>query len=79
MHYANTTVDLTIAVSFNAEKAFDHIEWSYLFKTLNKFGFGPNFINYISLKYSAPKAKQITNSKVSEPFKVSHGKPQNCP
>lgn len=49
MHYASLTDEPTIAVSLDAAKAFDRIEWPYLFKTLNKSGFGPNFINYISL------------------------------
>ena len=79
MHYANSVTEPTIAVSLDAEKAFDRIEWSYLFKTLNKFGFGTNFINYISLIYSSPKAKITTNGIISEPFELRRGTPQGCP
>lgn len=39
----------TMAVSLDAEKALDHIEWSYLFRTLPEFGLGTNFIKNISL------------------------------
>lgn len=82
MHYANSTAEPTILQSpksLDAEKAFDRIEWECLFKTLNKLGFGPNFINYISLIYSTPKATIITNSIVSEPFELRRGTPQGCP
>ena len=34
------------------EKAFDTIEWSFVRKTLEHFGFGSSFINWISLFYT---------------------------
>lgn len=77
MHCASLTDEPTFAVSLDAAKAFDRIEWLYLFKTLNKFGFGPNF--YISLVYSNPKAKIITNNLASESFELRRGTPQGCP
>ena len=79
MHYANSSSDPTIAVSLDAEKAFDRIEWLYLFKTLDKFGFGPNFINFILAIYANPKARIITNNVVSEKFELRRGTPQGCP
>ncbi len=78
MHYAKSSVIPAIAVLLDAEKAFDRIEWPYLFKTLYEFGFGPNFINYISLMYSQPIAKIITNSIISHQFPLKRGTPQGC-
>ena len=31
------------------EKAFDTLEWSFISKTLQHFGFGPSLLNWIEL------------------------------
>ena len=43
-----------IALSLDAAKAFDCVEWSYLFETLKKIGFGENFITWIRTLYDTP-------------------------
>jgi hypothetical protein len=71
--------DPKIAVSLDAEKAFNRVEWDYLFKILGRFGFVSNFISWISLLYSAPMDSEHTNSPYSKHFPLSRGTRQGCP
>lgn len=66
-------------VSFDAEKAFDRIEWGYLFAVLNSLGFRPNFINWIRLLFSNPSVSVRTNSQMSKSFSLHRGTRQGCP
>lgn len=68
-----------VLVSLDAEKAFDRIEWDYLFLTLKKFGFGDRFISWIKLLYSSPLASVKTNGINSEYFSLYRGTRQGCP
>ena len=61
------------------KKAFDRVEWQYLFLVLQKFGFGPKFISWIRLLYSAPLASVKTNSDISPTFPLTRGTRQGCP
>ena len=65
--------------SLDAEKAFDRVEWRYLFYILDKFGFGPNFISWIKLLYSSPVASVNVNGVKSDQFPLSRGNRQGCP
>lgn len=75
----NTSQAAEIAISLDAEKAFDRVEWDYLFSVLGKFGFGSKFISWIQHLYSAPSACVTTYFKRSEYFPLSRGTRQGCP
>lgn len=46
---------LCMALALDAEKAFDQVSCLFLLKVLEKYGFGPIFIQWIRLLYSAPR------------------------
>lgn len=78
--YSKHSVDLPeLVISLDAEKAFDRVEWEYLFAVLKKFGFGNKFISWIRLLYSSPKASVHTNDVYSDYFALGRGSRQGCP
>lgn len=71
--------DSECILSMNAEKAFDRVEWAFLFVTMSKFGFGNSFISWIRLLYSCPSAMVLTNNLYSKSFSLFRGTKQGCP
>lgn len=68
-----------VLLSLDAHKAFDRIEYEYLFTTLEKFGFGPTFRSWIKVLYAAPQASVRTNKITSQYFPIGRGTRQGCP
>ncbi len=66
-------------LSMDAEKAFDRIEWDYLFSVLVKFGFGDTMVSWIKLLYTSPQVCVRSNSLLSSHFPLSRGTRQGCP
>lgn len=78
--YSAQTTDLPeLVISLDAEKAFDRVEWGYLFAVLKKFGLGDKFINWVRLLYTSPQACVQTNDIRSEYFPLERGTRQGCP
>ena len=60
-------------------KAFDSLEWNFMFETLRKFGFKENFIKWVKVMYTDIQGCILNNGWVSSPFKVFRGIRQGCP
>ena len=61
------------------EKAFDSVEWNFLFKTLTEFNFGNNFIEWMKILYTSPMFQLKNNGWVSKTCYMTRGIRQGCP
>ena len=68
-----------IILQLDFEKAFDSVEWDFLFATLEKFGFGQGFISWIKCCYTDIVSCVMNNGYSSEWFQLSRGVRQGCP
>ncbi len=67
-----------LVISMDAEKAFDRVEWDFLFYTFKKFGIGDHFLSWIKLLYTSPLACVHTNNHYSKYFPLGRGTRQGC-
>lgn len=68
-----------VLISLDAQKAFDRIEHNYLYKVLDKFGFGPIFQTWVKILYVGPQAAVRTDRVLSDYFSIGRGTRQGCP
>jgi len=69
----------TAILSLDQEKAFDRVDWTFLFRTLEAMGFGPQFVGWIRLFYTDISSAVQVNGFMSSFFQPSRGVRQGCP
>ena len=62
-----------ILMFLDFEKAFDSVEWNFLFKTLKKFNFGDNFISWMRILYTKPVFRLKNNGWISRNCSMFRG------
>ncbi len=60
-------------------KAFDSVNWNFLFKTFEKINFGKNYINYVKTIYNKIEATVLNNGSTSSYFELERRVRQGCP
>ena len=68
-----------ILLFIDFEKAFDSLEWTFLERCLNQFGFGPDFIRWVNAFYKNIQSCIINNGFYSHYFKIERGVRQGDP
>ena len=68
-----------ILLTIDFEKAFDKLEWSFLFKALDSFNFGPNFVQWVKTLYSNISSCVMNNGSSTGYFSLFRGVRQGDP
>ena len=79
LDYTKTKQKPGILLFLDFEKAFDSLNWNFIDKCLQKFGFGENFCRWIKIIYTDPKAFVKINGFLSETISFKRGIRQGCP
>jgi hypothetical protein len=61
------------------EKAFDRIEWGFLFRALGRLGFGSTWIRWIKALYKGTTSAVRTNGEPGPDFQLARSVRQGCP
>ena len=73
LDHVNTTKETGIFVSLDREKAFDCVDHTFLCRTLERFGFGPSFLRWISTLYHGVSMKITVNGFLTEQILLQRG------
>lgn len=69
----------TLILSLDAQKAFDRLNWPYMFANLSHYGFIGPFLNALKALYSPPTVWVLLASFLSPGFPLANGTRQGCP
>ena len=66
-------------IFLDQEKAFDRVNHQLLFKVMRKYGFGANFISWISRLYGNAATRVMVNGFLTAKFSILRGCPTRLP
>ena len=73
MEFADNENIPGILIFLDFKKAFDTVEWHYLFDCLKVFNFGPDLINWVKTFYRNIEGCIINNGLTSDYFTLARG------
>jgi hypothetical protein len=79
INYANENHLPGILAFIDFEKAFDTVNWNFIYRTMEKMNFGPYFINCFKTLYNDISTMIINNGHLSQSFNPTRGIRQGCP
>ena len=79
LDYIERTDETAILLSLDQEKAFDRVDRSFLSHLLLRFGFGPNFCQWVSVFYNGAHTRIILNGWLTEKISLRRGVRQGDP
>ena len=68
-----------IVVGIDWNKAFDRVEHEFLFKVLERFGFGEGLVGWVRRLYGSAKSCVKVNGVLTDRFEVERSVRQGCP
>ena len=79
MHHSEVQNIPALMISIDFEKAFDKLEWPFMFKCLDFFGFPTYIKEWVKILYTDIKSSVTNNGWHSEYFDLGRGVRQGCP
>ena len=79
INYLTNSNSPGLLLNLDFEKAFDSLEWSFLFKVLKAFGFKDGICNWVKTFYKNIKSVMSVNGLISSWFNVTRGCRQGDP
>ena len=74
------TLDIQgIALFLDFKKAFDSLEWNFILKALETFGFGASLIQWVKTFYNNIQSCVLNNGYATPFFELQRGVRQGCP